>query len=1243
LLSVRDSPGSPPSSDAPDPEQRTTRYRVREKLAQGGMGTVYRVLDGTTGQELALKRISHGAAQSQFLIEAFEREYQILASLNHPRIIRVFDYGKDQIGPYYTMELLEGQDLRRAAPVPYREACLYLRDVATCLALLHARRLIHRDLSPSNVRKTADGHVKLLDFGALMSFGLAEAVVGTPPVVAPEALERCPLDQRTDLFALGALAYWVLTAQHAFPARELHDLYELWTHPVIPPSAIMDGVPPELEALVLSLLSIDPLARPGSAAEVIARLNVIAELPEEDTTEAEQLAQSFLLNPRFTGRIEQLATVQALTEAAAAGEGAAVRIEAGSGMGRTRLLEEIAVSAQLAGATVLRIDASMYRSVQGTSRALALRMFEASPEPARDRAAHFAAPLRALGESVEEQIGTGATPASPANTEQELKASLEGWFADISRQKPLAILVDNVEYADDSSLGLLASLAKLSFKNPLLIVVTERSGREAPPAMGLLQLRAHAKRVELPAFTSDEIFDLTRSLFGDAPNVKRFAEWLSGRSAGSPLHAVEIVRQLIAKEVIRYSGGIWTLPIDRPDASLPAALEDVLSMRIAALSDPARALAECLSLQREQPTLELCRLIVQASDDRELFRLLDELTRNDVLHADRDGYRFTSMALCDVLLTGMNAKRLEQNHKRLGEAFAALAGESDPALKLDAGWHLIQGADEARGADMIASVAWGAVTVRTLLANLHRAGRALEAALLVYGRHRRSIYERMPLLAALAQAGYYEERSWGERYGDAALDALEDISGLRSARRLRRFFGRKLGLVFGILFAVVRFQFLPKSERRYSFATVLIHLFGAVTTLAATAALSLDAERAAKVADVLEPFSVLPARLTPVGIYEFCKGLGEIGRDNEAAAYETFEKLLQRFEDPRYYPTLPADARKIYVAAAHFARSSFAVFRARAEAALESADALERTGFRLYGMIASQVRFLYHMNRGEFAKAAPHREQVELHAAHLGSLWQVETWEAPALILVHTTLSDIVSSTRISHRMELLSRSVPSLKRYSRLAQEGLMRSRGDPRYTALVGDDYMSDAPRSYIGWGATMAFLARGYNEIGQYDKAKRVCESTLAHLTDADREYTAHFLGLDMQLAIAEAGLGNPDQGMARVDGLLERFADCDHPLVHGLLHEVRARISFLTGNIPEYERSLAQVEHRFFQTGTPILIAKCKRLAELKQQSLAPASSAPRLAARHYSTHATVQSDALTEAEDMFKTRTLCDVG
>jgi hypothetical protein len=1182
------------------------------------MGVVYRVLDRIAGQERALKRLLPEATKKPFMVEAFEREYHVLATLDHPRIIRVFDYGVDGLGPYYTMELLGGLDMRKASPLPYREACLHLRDVATSLALLHARHLVHRDLSPGNVRMTGDGHCKLLDFGALAAFGSSDMVVGTPPVVPPEAFGRAPLDQRTDLYSLGALAYWMLTGRHAYPARKLDELPSLWRTMPLAPSSLLPGIPIDLDALVLSLLSADPLARPASAAEVIARLSAVGELPDEGTTESRRLALSFLSNPHFIGRADLLETIQALTDAAVRGRGGVLYVEAAAGMGRSRMLEEVGVRARLAGAAVVRVDASMVRQTRGTARALALRLIDALPEVAREQAASFRPALASLGSDVRTRLGlTSFTSTPPELDTAGVDGALEEWFSEISRRTPVVVQVDNVEYADDASLGLLAALASAAADHRLVVMVTECVRSERNPAIGLATLRARATVVELTGMTANDMLKLARSLFGDAPGVERFAEWLYGRTAGSPLHALEISRQLLGKNVICYSAGVWTLPDRAPDTELPAALGDALSVRLGLLREPARILAECLSLQRQEPTFELCALLAKDSEQgcRMLERseradpnkedgvmaLLDELAERDVLYMDRDGYRFSSAALRDALLAGMDDVRVEQNQRRLGEAFTKLAGDDRPRLRIEAGWHLIQGGDELRGSDLIASVARDPVVVRELLADLHRIAKPLEAALHTYGKYRRSAYERLPLLAGLAQSGFYEDRSWGERYGDEALYVSEELSGLATARRLRRFLGPWLALMLGIAFALVRFRLTPRSERTYEFGQIMISLFGTVTALSAVASLSFDVERTEHVAKVLEPFAMLPKRLTPVGIYQFCLGMREIGRENEVVAYELFDTLLARFQNPRYYPTLPAGARRFFIAGAHFVRGSLGSFRADGRGALESADALDRVGLKLYAMIASQLRRLYYTLRGEFAKADVHREQVELHAAHVGSVWQVETWEAAALLLVYPQLGDIVGSTRLAHRLEVLSRTVPSMKRHAGLAKAGTLLSRREPSnrpHIARLIAEYETHVPRSYVGWAGTRGYIARGYNLTGEHAEAKRVCERAMAYVTDADREYVLHFLTLDLELAVADAALGRADDALKRLDALLERYKDRDHRLALGLLQETRARIAWEAGRVDEYERGLRMVERYFLPTHEPALIAKCRRLAELR---------------------------------------------
>ncbi len=1217
---------APPISHAPPRLQRVAeRYVVQEELATGGMGVVYRVIDRKSGEERALKRIKPAVAESRFFVEAFQREYHVLAGLNHPRIIEVFDYGVDELGPYYTMELLRGEDMRELAPVDFRTACEYLRDIATSLSLLHARRLVHRDLSPANVRRTLDGHCKLFDFGALTSFGCQHEIVGTAPGVPPEAYFGGVLDQRADLYALGALAYFMLTKQHAYPAQSLDELEARWAVPPAAPSHWVPGIPGELDDLVLSLLRADPLGRPSSAAEVIARLQVIGGLPEEDEGVAERLAESFFVQPRFTGRNYELNELVERAKAALRGHGSAWHLEATAGMGRTRLLEELSLKAQILGATVLRIDASMVRQASGVVRALAVRSFDAFPSVARACAQGFRQPLLALGRELEGHLGTspsvppvaanGVPTASPAG---DGGAGLAHFFIELSSKRPLVVLVDNVEHADDVSLGLLATLAKLSTDAHLLLVVTERITPDRRKAMGLDALRTICEPMTLFGLSSEETLEFLRSLFGEVPNMSRFAEWLYGRTAGSPLHCLEISRQLVRREVIRHLGGMWILPENRPDAGLPAELEDALAMRLDNLSEGARRLVECLSLQREEPTFELCRLLSGEVEDRPALVLLNELARNDVLLSDSDGYRFSSSALRDAVLNGMDEIGLELHHRRLGLALETLAGE-DLSHRIEAGFHLIQGGDEIGGADLIASATVDVIATQTLIADLHFVGKPIERALIAYKRHRRSVYERAPLLAALAHAAYYEDRAWGLRYGDEALDTLERLTGVGLARRLQKFMGGFLAILVGLAVAFVRFHLVPKAERPYPFMQLLVQLFGSATTLAGSAILSLDTERTARVADVLKPFSYLPKQFAPHGIHAFCRGIEQIGRENQAAAFDTFCELAEAFARRPGYILLPPEGHDLYTVGCHFARGVFATYRSDGRYALESAAILEASNLKLYAMIASELRFLHHINRGELAAAMLHREQVELHAAQVGSAWQVELWEAAALLPVHIMLLDVVELARLRQRLRVSSQIEPSLKLYARLADAAVaMAGHGplDSSVEALIAAIDERE-PRSFIGWAMSYAFLAYRYNQQGDHTRAKEICQHVMSHITEADLDYVSMFVFVHIQYAEADAGLRDFDGAAKHMDGLLAHYRDVDHPLLMGSLHETRARIAWLAGDDIGYQKHLAKTERWFRPTGTPGLIAKCERLLALETLSygsegrqLRPAASSVR---------------------------------
>jgi serine/threonine-protein kinase len=272
-------------------------YRLEEKLAEGGMGEVWRARHRMLARPAAIKlirpTIDARAGMSDEAVRRFEREAQVIARLRSPHTVELFDFGMAADGAlYYVMELLDGLDadslLRRFGPTPPERAIYLLGQVCHSLSEAHACGLVHRDIKPANIFLCRYGEeydfVKVLDFGIVRAVRDAadtssvhtreNAVHGTPAFIAPEQALGAHVDGRADIYATGCVAYWLLTGQFVFTAETPTAL--LLQHAQAaptPPSARTDlPIPRALDDLVLSCLAKDPAQRPQSARELARRL-----------------------------------------------------------------------------------------------------------------------------------------------------------------------------------------------------------------------------------------------------------------------------------------------------------------------------------------------------------------------------------------------------------------------------------------------------------------------------------------------------------------------------------------------------------------------------------------------------------------------------------------------------------------------------------------------------------------------------------------------------------------------------------------------------------------------------------------------------------------------------------------------------------------------------------------------------------------------------------------------------------
>ena len=273
-------------------------YSIIEPLGSGGMGEVWRAEHRTLIRPAAIKLIRSEIAHGLDPIEVeavrarFEREVQATALLTSPHTVAVYDYGSTEDGRlYYVMELLHGLDaetvVRRHGPLPAERVIYLLRQACESLSEAHATGLVHRDIKPANLQLCTIGgkldFVKVLDFGLVRDVGsnvwfTADGrVSGTPAYLPPETAAHNVTDERSDIYALGCVAYYLLTGQLVFEAETAPAMMAAHLRdPVVPPSARTElPIPPELDALVVACLAKDPDARPQSMAEVRRRLDEV--------------------------------------------------------------------------------------------------------------------------------------------------------------------------------------------------------------------------------------------------------------------------------------------------------------------------------------------------------------------------------------------------------------------------------------------------------------------------------------------------------------------------------------------------------------------------------------------------------------------------------------------------------------------------------------------------------------------------------------------------------------------------------------------------------------------------------------------------------------------------------------------------------------------------------------------------------------------------------------------------------
>jgi tRNA A-37 threonylcarbamoyl transferase component Bud32 len=1148
--------------------QTSPRYELGEPLANGGMGVIRRGFDRWANREVAHKRLRIDREELRPRITAlFQREYDTLARLKHPNIVEVYDFGFDEQGAYYVMEWLAGDDLSKRAPLPYREACGVLRDVASALALLHTRRLVHRDVSANNVRLTQNGVAKLIDFGTLTSFGRPSEIAGTPSFIAPECLRAQELDARTDLYALGALAYLTLSGRPAVRAKSLPQLLEALKVPVPSLAEEVPGIPEALHELVHAMLSHEPSLRPASAGEVIDRLTAIGELEPE--REERKVAYSYLRHPPLQGRSQALGELQRALDALMQDRGGVVAIEGGLGLGRSALLDQLAIDAQLRGATVLRAEGGAEAGPHGLARRLIRLGLRIYPELEGSDAF--------FRRMVEDGEGARST-SEPLERASQAAARLRKWLFSLCERGPLVLAIDDAELADEESLGLLASMmaGDEHRQPPLLLALTTRTGCETG-GMPLARLVLGARRLALANLEEQEVVALTTGVFGDVPNARRLAHWLYRETGGNPAQSIDLLRLLIQQGALRYQRGTFALPHDIDPGMGRDRRADALLTRVAGLSEDARALLELLCLHPGSLSLaQVCD--ASALPSREVSLALEQLKHRGVVFAPGEALSLRGESLREVVARTLDEPRQRALHRALARAIERYP-EQPLSSELHVASHLFRAGEQADAAARVMSLLdRHGYDVPSFMPSVP----VLEAAL----RH----YEEIPgcepqcadLLGALAISGYYGNLDAQSTYLRPALAALGRQCGFDLARRLAPWIGASLALLVGCLAALLLPPLLRRRYGAHSMQRRLNEFYAVALSCAGVAVTTSDDESMREITRAMQPSLGFPRWTTPGLAPDFVTATGEVVELRTHAAARRYEQLLADTEKPRFalHERLRRELRlgcMIGLGNAYLGRAD--------GVSLVMAGELDK-GSAFFAVHAEVIRAMYYGMVGQQELCEQHRKRAEALALRGGASWTAISTLSAQVMELAMAYGDTATLMRSEAELERLMRWVPSLRRGQTIARARLMLMRGAARQAAELLEPELAD--QQARAWRDSVRTLyAEALCQLGAFERARSEMLQLLEATPPEQWKFGWILRSPFLQLARAEVGLGNHERARTLILEQLTHAEARGNPLELGIVHRELAVIALAARDTGAFDRHLALMTVQFRATQHPSL--------------------------------------------------------
>ena len=736
-----------------DPERVLLHYRILNKIGEGGMGQVYKAEDTKLGRHVALKLLAPESNKDVTAKRRLLSEAQSASVLNHPNIVTIFAIEEADGIDFIVMEFVEGETLTAhlaltgALPLP---SLLDIGiQVADALQAAHASGIIHRDIKPANILITSKGHAKVTDFGLAKALRVSSdaidrealtlaanltgpgIVLGTAAYMSPEQTRGEPLDLRSEIFSLGSVLYEAATRTRAFAGPSvLAIMHAIAATDPAPPSKLRPELPREFDLIIERALAKNREQRYNSAAEMGDALRGLRSSLTGAWSGFPIVYDSDLIDrsaPSFVGREPEMRKLDALLEQAIEGTGRVVFITGEPGIGKTSLSDEFLRRTRRQRPGLL-ISRGRCVEQYGTGEAY-LPFLDAMggllQMPGRER---IAAVMRAYAPTWCMELPTAfASSGSLEKLQQEtIGATKERMMREmgdalgiLSTSSPIVLLLEDLHWADPSSVDLLRHLCQRIVGQRLLIAGTfrpedvERSGH--PLKSYKAEMAAHnlCEEIALDSWSREHIAEYLDATFAPNDFPGELTSLIHEKTEGHPLFAANFLQYLSERGDLSKTNNRWSLvrPVAEMNLEAPESVRGMISKKIDALDAEGRRALQYASVEGTEfhstvtaklLGLDEIDLEEQLAEIQKTHRLIETLGEEELPDGSTTTrYRFAHALYQNFLYGDLVNKRRIMLHQQAGEQLLKHFGKRAPQIATHLAIHFERGRDFKRAVEYL--------------------------------------------------------------------------------------------------------------------------------------------------------------------------------------------------------------------------------------------------------------------------------------------------------------------------------------------------------------------------------------------------------------------------------------------------------------------------------------------------------------------------------------------------------------